>query len=158
MADISQELATIRTGIYGKDIRASIADALETVNANTGSGAVEVDTAADYEALPSSIKQGTIPIFVKALDVIILNGKVYSQPQTGGTIQVDTYSDYEAIAQDLPTGTAVFIRNSRLIVVDGVQYADTTGFKIITKLTQEQYDDAVDSGTISANVVYAIPE
>lgn len=38
MASISSELQTIRSGIFGKDVRSAIADGLEKINENGGPG------------------------------------------------------------------------------------------------------------------------
>ena len=55
MANISAELQDIRSAVFGKDVRAAIADGLEKVNANTSSGTGDsVDSVTTYYCVSSS--------------------------------------------------------------------------------------------------------
>ena len=62
MADITQELATIQTGVYGKDIRMAIHSALQKLDESTVTGAmryiseaVTIGTTAEYQLSSNKI-------------------------------------------------------------------------------------------------------
>ena len=65
MADIIAELQTIKNGIYGKDIRMAIHDALQKVNEDGGGGggpsSVNVAHLAAYGTIEGSIENATVP-------------------------------------------------------------------------------------------------
>lgn len=67
MADIIAELQTIKNGIYGKDIRMAIHDALQKVNEDGGGGggggslSVNVAHLAAYGTIEGTIDNATVP-------------------------------------------------------------------------------------------------
>lgn len=65
MADIIAELQTIKNGIYGKDIRMAIHDALQKVNEDGGGGggslSVNVAHLAAYGTVEGIIDNATVP-------------------------------------------------------------------------------------------------
>ena len=65
MADIIAELQIIKNGIYGKDIRMAIHDAIQKVNEDGGGGGgpspVNVSTLAAYGTIEGEIGAATVP-------------------------------------------------------------------------------------------------
>lgn len=63
MADIIAELQTIKNGIYGKDIRMAIHDAIQKVNEDGGGGggplSVNVGHLAAYGTVEGSVESAT---------------------------------------------------------------------------------------------------
>lgn len=161
MADIAEELAVIRTGIYGKDIREALGDAIEKVNleGGGGGGGATVEFLRDiggWVAKSDVEKDADIIYFFEYRNLIIYKRILY-----GGPIRCVDRTEYDSLrVQLMVTGGALdrgsigwVIEDTGTIVVGNTTYLDPDYKKTYT-MTESEYAAAQEAGTLNPSAVY----
>lgn len=114
MANITQELAIIQTGVYGKDIRMAIYNALQKINENSVAGAmcyiseaVTISTTDEYKLSSNKIAPSSpVNITVQGgagATIIRSDGETLTDILTGNTVD-STMATIRITAQDVIAG------------------------------------------------------
>lgn len=169
MADIAEELAVIRTGIYGKDIREALGDAIEKVNLEGGGGGggssiVElggdpghVASLSDWVGLSDVEKDAPILYLLNYFNIFFYKRKVY-----GGPIKVPNRASYQTTYGYLFThGGAVntnavmwHIQDEDVLVVGSSTIGVTSDYKKTYTMTESEYAAAQEAGTLDSTAIY----